>query len=137
MGNIIDYLNWRGDLTFSQAPFNQIDALLLSSLSYADFGGIVPGPDDPDDEITLAAASDLFFEMHSQEELDADKSFINWAPTILRGMAGSARFKNAVLKNYIDIVDTMSSLQFSAIEIITDDGVPFISYRGRQSPSLT
>ena len=130
MGNIIDYLNWRGDLTFSQAPFNQIDALLLSSLSYADFGGIVPGPDDPDDEITLAAASDLFFEMHSQEELDADKSFINWAPTILRGMAGSARFKNAVLKNYIDIVDTMSSLQFSAIEIITDDGVPFISYRG-------
>ena len=130
MGNIIDYLNWRGDLTFSQAPFNQIDALLLSSLSYANFGGIVPGPDDPDDEITLAAASDLFFEMHSQEELDADKSFINWAPTILRGMAGSARFKNAVLKNYIDIVDTMSSLQFSAIEIITDDGVPFISYRG-------
>ena len=53
MGNIIDYLDWRGDLTFSQAPFNQIDALLLSSLSYANFGGIVPGPDDPDKEINL------------------------------------------------------------------------------------
>ena len=130
MGNIIDYLDWRGDLTFSQAPFNQVDALLLSALSYADFGGIVPGPDDPDDEITLAAASELFFKMHSQEELEADKSFINWAPTILRSMAESERFRNAVLKNYIDIVDTKTSLQFSAIEIITDDGVPFISYRG-------
>ena len=130
MGNIIDYLDWRGDLTFSQAPFNQIDALLLSSLSYANFGGIVPGPDDPDKEIPLAEASRIFFEMHSQEELEADKSFINWAPTILGSMAGTARFRNSKLKNYIDIVDPEKSLQFAALEIITDDGVPFISYRG-------
>ena len=130
MGNIIDYLDWRGDLTFSQDPFNQIDALLLSSLSYANFGGIVPGPDDADGKVTLEAASERFFKMHSQEELEADKSFINWAPSILLSMAGTARFKNAILKNYIDIVDPKTSLQFSAIEIITDDGVPFISYRG-------
>ena len=130
MGNIIDYLDWRGDLTFSQDPFNQIDALLLSSLSYANFGGIVPGPDDADGKVTLEAASERFFKMHSQEELEADKSFINWAPSVLLSMAGTARFKNAILKNYIDIVDPKTSLQFSAIEIITDDGVPFISYRG-------
>ncbi|MBP3879876.1 MAG: DUF2974 domain-containing protein [Lachnospiraceae bacterium] len=130
MGNIIDYLDWRGDLPFSRDPFNQIDALLLSSLSYANFDGIVPGPDDSDGEISLAEACERFFEMHSQEELDADKSFINWAPKILLGMAGVDRFKNAVLRNYVNIVDEEKSLQFSAVEVVTDDGVPFISFRG-------
>ena len=130
MGNIIDYLDWRGDLTFSRDPFNQIDALLLSSLSYANFDGIVPGPDEPDGGISLAESCERFFEMHSQEELDADKSFINWAPKVLLGMAGTDRFKNAVLKNYVNIVDQEKALQFSAVEIVTDDGVPFISFRG-------
>ena len=130
MGSIIDYLTWRGDLPFSRDPFNEIDALLLSSLSYANLGGIVPGPDNPGEGITLEEASRRFFEMHTQKELDADKSFINWAPKVLRGMAGSNRFKNSILRNYVDIVDQEKALQFAAVEILTDDGVPFISYRG-------
>lgn len=27
MGNILDYLDWRGDLTFEQSPFNEVDNL--------------------------------------------------------------------------------------------------------------
>lgn len=29
MGNILDYLDWRGDLTFEQSPFNEVDNLIL------------------------------------------------------------------------------------------------------------
>ena len=25
MGNIMDYLDWRGDITFEQSPFNEVD----------------------------------------------------------------------------------------------------------------
>ena len=25
MGNVMDYLEWRGDLTFDQSPFNDVD----------------------------------------------------------------------------------------------------------------
>ena len=33
MGNIMDYLKWRGDLTFSQDAFNEVDNLLLWIIS--------------------------------------------------------------------------------------------------------
>ena len=34
MTNILDYLVWRGDLTFSQDPFNEVDSLILSEICY-------------------------------------------------------------------------------------------------------
>ena len=42
MASILDYLDWRGDITFAERPFNEVDNLLLAELSYLDFGGIVP-----------------------------------------------------------------------------------------------
>ena len=42
MANILDYLDWRGDLTLRQDPFNEVDNLLLSELAFVDFRGIVP-----------------------------------------------------------------------------------------------
>ena len=30
MADMFDYLDWRGDIPFSQVPFNKIDALLLA-----------------------------------------------------------------------------------------------------------
>ena len=30
MANILDYLEWRGDLTLEVSPFNEVDALLLA-----------------------------------------------------------------------------------------------------------
>ena len=37
MANIHDYLHWRGDLTTAQAPFNEVDALILAKLAYIPF----------------------------------------------------------------------------------------------------
>ncbi|RMC52071.1 DUF2974 domain-containing protein [Lactobacillus sp. ESL0228] len=34
MAGSLDYLRWRGDITFSERPFNSVDASLLSSLVY-------------------------------------------------------------------------------------------------------
>ena len=44
MANLLDYLDWRGDLTLRQSPFNEVDNLILAELSFVDFGGIVPPP---------------------------------------------------------------------------------------------
>ena len=38
--NIIDYIVWRGDLSFENAPFCQVDELILARLSYFDFSNI-------------------------------------------------------------------------------------------------
>ena len=34
--NIIDYIEWRGDLPFCTEPFNEADNLIFSMLSYID-----------------------------------------------------------------------------------------------------
>ena len=44
MSNVSDYLKWRGDLDFSQAPFNDVDNLILAQIAYVDFTDIVPAP---------------------------------------------------------------------------------------------
>ena len=41
MATMIDYLQWRGDLTFTQDPPNCVDALIFSTLSYIRYGGVV------------------------------------------------------------------------------------------------
>ena len=45
MANLMDYLDWRGDLTLEISPFNEVDALILAELSFVDFDGIVPPPE--------------------------------------------------------------------------------------------
>ena len=34
MANLMDYLDWRGDLTLAQSPFNEVDNLILAELSF-------------------------------------------------------------------------------------------------------
>ena len=40
MGNIMDYINWRGDLSFEQSKFNEVDNLILACFSYVNLDGI-------------------------------------------------------------------------------------------------
>lgn len=128
MGNLLDYLAWRGDLPFSRDPFNCIDACLLSSLSYIDFTDIVPGKGQG--KVTMREAAKQFFKFHSEEELSNDKSFINFCPSILRALANSERYKGAMLSNFVDDTDIGREIQFGALEIETSDGIAFISFRG-------
>lgn len=37
MGNILDYLDWRGDLTFEQSPFNEVDNLILACCNLTEY----------------------------------------------------------------------------------------------------
>lgn len=38
MNNIIDYLDWRGDIEFGYCELNEVDGLIFSQLSYLNFG---------------------------------------------------------------------------------------------------
>ena len=60
MANLMDYLDWRGDLTFLQAPFNEVDNLILAELAFVDLHGIVPGIDGGEG-VTLRDAAARYF----------------------------------------------------------------------------
>ena len=65
MANMMDFLGWRGDLTFEASPFNEVDNLILAQLVYVDFEGIVPKMPE---SISLGEASGKFWEEHTEEE---------------------------------------------------------------------
>ena len=60
MANLLDYLDWRGDLTLEQAPFNEVDNLILAELSFVDFRDIVPGLGEGDSVVLREAAEGFF-----------------------------------------------------------------------------
>ena len=60
MANLLDYLDWRGDLTLEQSPFNEVDNLILAELSFVDFKDIVPGPGEGE-SVVLRDAAERFF----------------------------------------------------------------------------
>lgn len=41
MSNVCEYVKWRGDLTLKQSKFNEIDALILTRLSYFPFDQLI------------------------------------------------------------------------------------------------
>ncbi|WP_054742267.1 Mbeg1-like protein [Cellulosilyticum ruminicola] len=129
MANIVDYLIWRGDLTFAQAPFNEIDNLILSLVSYINFDGIVPGPMYRD-IITLEDASKLFFKMYSEEELKVQTISTKLVPFILKKVAATERFRHIGLCKYVSTIDYTDEKQFAALHILLGDGTTYISYRG-------
>jgi len=105
-----------------------VDALILNCLSYCDLDGCVPGPGEG--EVTVVEASESFFSLHSQEELDKDKSFINFAPKVFKALSQADRFKNCYLSNYVNKIDTDNALQFSAVQVETSDDCSYIAFRG-------
>ncbi|MDO4276410.1 MAG: DUF2974 domain-containing protein [Eubacteriales bacterium] len=128
MGNIVDYIHWRGDLPLTQSPFNEVDNLVLAYFSYINLDGIreVTGPEG----IALPELADIFFSMHSEEELKADKSFLRMAPYMMKDMAVSRRFSKCMIRNYVNEVVTEQALQFSAVEISLEDGSIYVAFRG-------
>ena len=125
-GNMLDYLNWRGDLTFEQDPFNPFDQLLLSYISYANMDGAVcaPGEENP---VTLEEAWEKMVSLRSEEELKKNKAFTWRAPFVLRDMAKTRRFGGLKLQNYVNEVRPEEDVQFAAVEILMEDGTSFLN----------
>ncbi|MDD3239942.1 MAG: DUF2974 domain-containing protein [Lachnospira sp.] len=129
MANMEDYLLWRGDLSFEQAPFNDVDNLVLSQLAYVDWKGIIPSMGSKQ-RITLSVAAEVFFDLYSEEQLAKVKSFISSAPFFMKKVAKTARFKDIWLSEYVDHIDESAEKQFSAFHVELGDGTIYIAFRG-------
>ena len=128
MGNIMDYISWRGDLSFEQAQFNEVDNLILACFSYVNLDGISAVTKQKG--IGLKKLTKEFMKLHTMKELEADKSFIRLAPFMMMEMAKSVRFGKCVVRNYVNDIVTEAEQQFAAMEIVLEDGTSYVSFRG-------
>lgn len=129
MGNILDYLDWRGDLTFRQAPFNEVDNLILAQMSYVELEGVVPEMGSGA-SITVREAARLYFKHHNRAEMYESRSFVRFAPLVLEKMGQTRRFRDARLCNYVNEIDLAEQKQFSAVHVVLGDRTTYIAFRG-------
>lgn len=128
MGNIMDYISWRGNLSFEQSQFNEVDNLILACFSYVNLDGISAVTKQKG--IGLKKLTKEFMKLHTMKELEADKSFIRLAPFMMMEMAKSVRFGKCVVRNYVNDIVTEAEQQFAAMEIVLEDGTSYVSFRG-------
>ena len=124
--NIYDYINWRGDLSFEQDPFNAMDALLFACISYVDFNGIIP----EEGSITMEEATDVYFQIHTQEEIEADKSFTRFSYLLMREASHKDRYRNLTISDFVDCTSMEDLIQFAVLTIRTAPDEVFIAFRG-------
>ena len=124
--NILDYLKWRGDLTFKQDPFNIVDNVILSQMAYTVFDPYVTEKGS----YTVKEISDMYFKEHTEQECIDSSSFIGLAPLVLKGMAETVRFKDAVIHDFVSETDTETHQQFACFSIDLSDKTTYIAFRG-------
>ncbi|MGG7212697.1 Mbeg1-like protein [Clostridium nigeriense] len=135
MNNILSYIKWRGDLSFKEREFNEVDNLIFSILAYIDFSGIIPTIDDGG-VIKLKEAYNIIFEKYKRTECLKVQGMFELPSSFLEEMANSRRFSDIKLFNYKDIYDKDLQIQFAALHIELDDETVYVAFRGTDQTIL-
>ncbi len=129
MSNILDYIDWRGDLSFADAPFNEVDNLILSEFCYLDLSGIVSGS-MRSSPVTLSDAVEKFFREREGQDLSIGLLIPTAIFPLARKMAESRRYKGIRLWGYVNEISISYEQQFSAVCADLDRNTTFVAFRG-------
>ena len=113
MADILDYIAWRGDITFDYSPFNEVDSLIFSQLAYLDFSNIIP--ESIKNKITLSQAWELFRE--SGKSGIPGILFNKKTQVLLPLLANTVRFKNLELSGFRSEINEKEEIQFLALTV--------------------
>lgn len=127
---LMDYIEWRNDVSFRAAPFNEIDNVLLSYLAYADFGELLH---EPKRHVSIETCLKRFCEKHDLANVRDSKHFIERAPLLLEEMVRGARFRGTKVAHFREVFDKEKVQQFAALVFLLPDGTRYVSFRGTDS----
>lgn len=133
MADILDYLDWRGDISFEASPFNEVDNLIFSALSYIDFSQFV----SPKFSSSISLKK-LFPLLKKEDQNNKNLGlFINKKTIDLFFKAAQTkRFQNVLLRAHVQILDRESETQFSATTFSYEKNKHCIAFRGTDDSIL-
>lgn len=126
MEHITDYLKKFGDISFTEKPFSDVDALILAQFSYLKFDNLVPKLTDHQESISLLEMKQKM----NEEVFYADERYEKDNRLLFEGMIGGRRFQNMKCNYYADIIDETVETQFSVFTCYPQDSLPVVVYRG-------
>ncbi len=125
VGNLFDYIAWRGDLSFDQSEFNAVDGLVLAMFSYiklkghGDFAGQ-----------SLKQAINAIKDVPVKEKIMIIGFVQESTDKFIKEAVKSKRFKDLKIIDYVDEYNEESTKQFAAISFKLPNNTIYIAYRG-------
>ena len=114
---------------FDSLPFNAVDSLVLSQLTYMHLGDAVPGVEYQRHPVRIADLYKAeFFENYLDDVRDAKSN-----RKLLYALCASPRYRDIKINYYIDNIDEELEKQFCAMTFILPDGKIYIAFRGTDS----
>lgn len=123
--NVFDYLEWRGDLSFTQSSFNEIDALIFSIFAYLDFSCV------KENEIVFFKDAVKYINQMTDNVKYNGPNIIMHSVVDLANMAAkTARFQDVGVFGFSTKTDEVQEIQFAAVTFFLSDQTMFLSFRG-------
>lgn len=122
---ILEYLDNVRD-SFSKTPFHEIDALILSQMSYLNLENLVPLIGDNSPSIPISS-------LYKSEEFDGmvkDTLTPSLNIELIRKICASPRYREVTLHNYSNKYSELSEEQFSAVTFTLTTGENVVAFRG-------
>lgn len=124
--NVFYFLKKHGMKTFDEFPFNEVDALIFSSLSYVQFWKYVPSLSEKKEGISLSKLTEDDIVVYKMCEGCIDEPRNR---ALLLTMRNKKRYQDVILQFYEDSFDASVAEQFSAITFLIPNAV-VIAFRG-------
>lgn len=125
MANLEDYLKWRGDLTFKQSSFNEVDNLILSEFSYVE----IKKKNFSKTE-TINTILERFLNTYTEKEM-AKKFALSQNPyNFFNLLKDSKRFKDLKVSHYVNKLSKKEEKQFSTLIIHLKFNTAYVAFKG-------
>lgn len=121
MANYLDYLRWRGDITFSKAEFNEIDGAIFANLIYFPINKVL----NTKSEIHLFDVIDNLL-----RDPETSIVFNKVQQLFLKLLLRCPRYKSIKLTNFKYVLKQKPAMQFTAMRLQYAKHKSIIVYRG-------
>ena len=133
MNHILNYLRWRGDLSFEKSGLNEVDRLVLAYASYAELAHYM-GPDSltepaPVKQVALEYRKKKHHYKLAHPEWNEHKAFV-LADRVFAEMSRTERFGDIEISDYEQRIDPETTEQFAAECFKLPGGLRYVSFSG-------
>ena len=120
---LYDYLKQRGNLSFEENPFNEVDNLIICTILYTWIDEYFLEKDS----YTVSELANRFFSDYSDDEIKKRKKK---GPYVFKAMAYTDRFKDCLIHDFVSRINDETGEQFCAMQMDLGDGTTFVAFRG-------
>ena len=121
METLNNYIKYFKDIPFEESPFNDVDNVIFSTLTYLDFGNMITKP------ISMKELGKKFFNEIDYRAIKKESIVVRRTIDNFELIFNGDRYKNIIVSDYTKIVD--SEKQFGAMKFKSDT-FTYVAYQG-------